>query len=334
MKFVNNRMVIYQVESGSYLYGTNTKDSDEDYISVFIPTKYDLLSLQRCDFIDNSTKKSSEARKNTSEDIDDKQYSISNYLKLVLSGNPNLTEILFCKYPEKELKSFSVFKNNTDKLISRNVYHSFKGFAVSQRKKLEYKAKRYLQLEEAFTYLEAEYKSAIEDPEAKMNDKLAEYLNIRLSEYKAGKNRDSFHENLPLKLIYEKIKEEYNEYGWRTKTDTFKSLGYDVKYASHVIRLFYEGERLLSTGRIDFPITGKAYDDIMAVKLGKVSISEFYELCDYYDTLNEKAFENTILPNKADWDWVNKVLVDMLTNAIRAETILQKSSDNENELAP
>jgi hypothetical protein len=150
-----------------------------------------------------------------------------------------------------------------------------------------------------------------------MSEELALYLNSNLSEYKGRKNNiESFHVGLPVKVIYEKIKEEYEKYGWRTKTGTFVSLGYDVKFASHAIRLFYEGEQLLTTGKLEFPIKGKAYDDIMAVKTGKLTLEQFYELCDYYEEINHKAFEKTILPEKADWKWANTILVEILTESI------------------
>ncbi|MDR1637018.1 MAG: nucleotidyltransferase domain-containing protein [Treponema sp.] len=318
------RKVIYHVESGSYLYGTNTEKSDKDYVSVFIPTNYDLLSLQKCDYIDDSTKKSSEDRRNTSEDIDNQKHSISNYLHLVLIGNPNLIEILFATNPIIEDPVFSIFKDNTNKLISKNVFKSFSGFAFSQKKKLEYKAKRFTQLEKSLEYLEKEYAGEICDPSAIMGEDLSEWLNNNLSEYKGRKNNvESFHVNLPVKPIYEVIKNEYEKYGWRTKTDTFITLGYDVKFASHAIRLFYEGERLLTTGRLEFPITGKALNDIMNVKDGKLSINEFYELCDYYDNLNVKAHESSLLPEKSDWKWVNENLVRILETEIIREAALK-----------
>jgi predicted nucleotidyltransferase len=311
------RKTIFKLESGSYLYGTNTESSDKDYISVFIPTNYDLLSLQKCEFIDESTKNSSEDRRNTSEDIDNHQYSISNYLRLVLQGNPNLTETLFATQPIVLTEEFRIFKDNPEKLISRGVYNSFTGFAVSQKKKLEYKAQRFNQLSQSLSHLEDNYATQIADPDAGMGEQLASWLNENLTAYKGGKHTtNSFHKNLPLKIIYEKIKKEYEDYGWRSHTDTFTTLGYDVKFASHAIRLYHEGAALLNNGRLEFPISGKAFDDIMAVKNGKLSLEQFYTLCDEYEELNRKAYEKTILPPQADWKWANSVLVRLLENSI------------------
>jgi predicted nucleotidyltransferase len=315
-----DRKIIYKTESGSYLYGTNTEASDKDYVSVFILTNYDILSLQKCDHIDESTKKSSSDRKNTSEDFDDQQYSISNYLHLVLNNNPNLTEILFAENPIIEDDTFTIFKKNVDKLISRNVYKSFTGFAYSQKKKLEYKSKRFTQLEKSLAYLEKEYPRDITDDSSAMGEKLALYLNENLSEYK-GKNTniESFHKGLPLKTACENIKKEYESYGWRVKTESFSPLGYDVKFASHALRLYHEGERLLATGRLEFPIKGSTHDDIMAVKTGNATIEEFYELCARYEGMCHKAFESTVLPEKADWKWANTTLVNILTDSILHE---------------
>ena len=71
--------LLYRVESGSQLYGTSTPESDVDYSTVFMPTAYDLFSLQKCEYINDSTKSPSQDRRNTSDDIDDQQYSLQRY---------------------------------------------------------------------------------------------------------------------------------------------------------------------------------------------------------------------------------------------------------------
>ena len=311
------RKILYKVESGSQLYGTTTPESDVDYTSVFMPTAYDLFSLQKYDYKDNSTKSSSEDRRNTADDIDDQQHSLQRYVHLVLQGNPNLLEILYCKNPVIEDPVFTPLKENTDKLISRKVYDSFTGFAISQRKKLEYKSKRFNQLKAAIEYLHSNYSGSIQSPNANINDDLAEWLNKNLTEYKGDKmNRQSFHTGLPAKVIYEKIKSEYENYGWRVKTSTFTTLGYDVKFGAHAVRLFYEGIQLLTKGYLEFPIAGQAYEDIMAIRRGEVGINEFYEICGRYEEENRKAYASTNLPDAPDFKWANKYLVDTLENYI------------------
>lgn len=311
------RKILYKVASGSQLYGTTLPTSDVDYTSVFLPTAYDLLSLQKCEFIDNSTKSSSEDRRNTQEDIDDQQHALNRYLHLLLHGNPNLTELLFAPFPIVEDERFTEIKNNYPKFISTRCYDSFTRFAISQKKKLEYKSLRFTQLRNALFLLDTRYAQQIVDPKYSMSAEMANELNKVLQEYKGSKNNvEHFHEGLQLKVIYEKIKAEHDRYGWRVHTDTFETLGYDVKFASHAIRLLYEGEQILLNGYLEFPITGKAYNDIMSIRRAEVSIEDFYKICIEYEDRNRTALEKSTLPKNPDWKYANEYLVKVLKDAI------------------
>ena len=44
---VAEKNMILKVRAGSYLYGTNTLESDEDYIGIFIPEEKYLLGLNK-----------------------------------------------------------------------------------------------------------------------------------------------------------------------------------------------------------------------------------------------------------------------------------------------
>lgn len=315
---MKERKILYKVESGSKLYGTTMPESDTDYTSVFLPTSYDLLSLQNCEFIDMSSKGAKEYRRNTNQDIDNQMHSISRYLHLVLHGNPNLTEMLFCNTPIIEDNRFTELKNNYSKLISKNCYNSFTGFAISQKKKLEYKSKRFIQLEKAIEYLNSFYsKDALMDTRTQMSEEVSNWLNENLTEYKGKKNnRESFHFGLPVSVIYEKINYEYDNYGWRVHTKTFSTLGYDIKFGSHAIRLLVESEQLLLNGCIEFPLSGQAHSDIMSIRHGEVSIEEFYKLCTMYEDRNRVALEKTKLPKTPNFKYANNWLTDLLKTAI------------------
>lgn len=51
--------------------------------------------------------------------------------------------------------------------------------------------------------------------------------------------------------------------------------GYDTKYASHAIRLIYQLTDVLSRGRIVLPYPENVRTELLAIKLGQVSLSEF-----------------------------------------------------------
>lgn len=56
--------------------------------------------------------------------------------------------------------------------------------------------------------------------------------------------------------------------------------GYDVKYASHALRLGYQGLEITATGRLTLPLSGRALEKTMEVKRGKVPFTEALRLVD------------------------------------------------------
>lgn len=328
---MTNRNIIFKCKSGSHLYGLNTPESDIDYTSVFIPSAYDILSLQKCETINDSTKSSSTNRRNTKDDIDDISYSLPRYLTLVLNANPNLLEILFAdkNVIEYEEPIFTFIRKNYNRFLSKKVFDSFMGFAVSQRKKLEYKKTRFTQLQKAIYYLEDSYNSnALNRNDIGLSGGEAIFLNSILSHYKGSKNNtESFHKGLPLKTIYEKLTSELNNYGWRLHTKSFETLGYDTKFASHTIRLLHEGRQLLETGKLEFPITGEAFDDIVSIKNAQVSIDDFYKICIKYEDACRIASEKSTLPDKPDWKWANDFCVSTLLTSLQTESFYPESID-------
>jgi hypothetical protein len=318
-KAAMQRKIIFRTESGSFLYGTNTPESDKDYLSVFMPTDYDLLSLQHCDMIDGSTKSSSEDRRNTKDDIDDVSYSLPRYVHLVLQGNPNLTEVLFAPHPLIEDESFHIFRTHYSKLISNAVYNSFSGFAMGQRKKLQFKAEHFHQLEETLPWVEARIFGKPKY-ECVATDEDAVWLNEHCQHYKGEKGAVShFHMGLPLDVIYEKLKKEYDEFGWRVKTKSFATLGYDIKFGAHAIRLYAEGIDILTTGRLHYPLSGKAFEDIMRIRRGEVGIDEFYAMADQYEAASTEAREKSVLKDKPDFAWANEAVFQVLKLSLKED---------------
>jgi len=318
-----NRKTLFKCKSGSHLYGLNTPDSDEDYVSIFMPTSHDLLSLQKCEMIDNSKVVKGENGRNTAEAIDDTSYSLPRYLHLTLQCNPNLTELLFAP-KEVILETSDIYKelrSNRHLILSKRAYDSFMGFAISQRKKLEYKRVRFTELCSAIDYLEKECNTLLQDQTANnMTEDVASYLNKTVKNYKGSKHTtESFHKGLPTKIIYDKMIHERDNYGWRLHTDSFKTLGYDTKFASHTIRLLVECEMLLRDKKLTFPIPEKEHYDIMQVKTGQVQIEDFYTMCTLYEDRCRNALEKTTLPEQPEWKRMNDWLVKKLMQEIYDE---------------
>jgi len=317
------RKTIFRVKSGSHLYGLQRPESDIDYVGVFLPTSKDLLGLNPVNEVDNSTKSSGENRRNTAEDIDDKMYALPKFMHLLLGNNPNIVELLFATDNVIEVvePEFQHLMDNYQKLISQKVFHTFTGYAFSQKKKLTVKSERYGSLVESVHDMEKTFSlEELNDTKRAITEEESSFLNKTLKYYKGQDgNTESFHKGMPLKTIYEKLVYERDNYGWRVKTDTFDTLGYDVKFGYHLIRILAEGYQLLKTGKLEYPISGQVREDIIRVRSGEVELKELLEMYEKYDKLCLEVKETTTLSKKPDFNWANDWLIETLKESIKNE---------------
>jgi len=315
--------ILVKIRTGSHLYGLNTPESDEDFSGVFMPKAKDLLGLHPMSEVDLSTKASSVDRKNTKDDVDEKYTALPKFLSQVMNNNPNKLELLFVN-EENTLIGTPVWDElveNTPKILSQKIWWSFSGYAYSQKKKIEVKRERYFSLRNAIEFLASSYTHGeLSDPKYVLSEKESSDLNHILKFYKGSKgNTEHFHKGMPLKTIFEKICAEYDRYGWRVKTESFKTLGYDIKFGYHLVRLMAEAYDLLRYGTLEYPISGIVYDDIMKIRNAEVPYEQLILIYDRYYKLSEDAFKTTKLPKKPDWKWADKWLINTMKKAILEE---------------
>jgi len=123
-EFWETRLIL-KCYAGSYSYGTNTPESDEDFRGICIPPKNFLLGL------DNFEQKEF-------NDRDEVIYSLKKFVKLALDNNPNILDVLFVE------PNHIVFINEFGKelrdlryeFLSKKVYKTYGGYAYSQLKRL------------------------------------------------------------------------------------------------------------------------------------------------------------------------------------------------------
>jgi predicted nucleotidyltransferase len=310
--------LLFKVRVGSFLYGLNTPSSDEDYMSVIMPSPKDLLGLQKLEEIDNSSKSSAAGRRNTEEDVDDKQYTLPRYLNLFMNGNPEKTEVLFAE-PKNILVTSPEMQflfDNREKIISKRVLHSFSGFAHAQKSKLIVKKERYFSLIAAVEWIEkniSKERLGVDNQTTSLTEVESDILNKTVKYYKGSKNNvESFHKGMAPKMIYEKLISERDNYGWRVHTETFNRLFYDVKFGYHLVRLLSECRQLLETGKITYPFTGKAFNDIMRIRNGEVSYEELMEMYISYEEAIKPFETSNVLRDKPDFNFVNDWLIETL----------------------
>lgn len=305
MNFDVEKCRIFECITGSRLYGTDTPESDFDYRGVCVPPMDILL-----DPFNNFNQKDSGFKEE-----DRCIYNLSKFIKLCADANPNIIELLFVP-KEKRLINSSAWEyivDNRDLFISKKAKFTFSGYAFSQLKLIERHRKWFLNPPK-------------EKPERK-NYGLPHEPIVNSSWVKTLKD------SLNLSILKEKYKDQYlNERKYLKDKESWdhyitwqkhrnpkrkpleERCGYDTKHASHLVRLMTEGEELLTTGKITFPLENR--DEILAIKNGKYSYEEIIEIADNFDNKFNELYQVSKLPHSANRKALTKIYFNVIFNEI------------------
>jgi len=307
-KLKNFGRPVFLARTGSKLYGTNTPNSDDDFVGVFVPNKKYLLGFQNVDEVDCSVKSKDESGKNTKDAVDVKMYALPKFLKLAADVNPNVVELLFVNEENVLLleDDFKVFMDNYELFVNQRVKHSFQGYAHQQFKKGVTKAQNFSELRKFLELLEK-----YDD-----NDLLAVVMEKEqeLQKYNKGNFLQvaglSFQKNLFNKKVKKLVKDKLTVASHRA--EMWEKYGYDTKFFMHLFRLLNEGEDLLTKGKLEFPVREKEF--LLDVRNGKFSLEFLQEEA-------ERRFEKfknveTNLPKKANWNKLEELMVQVLQKEV------------------
>jgi len=297
--------VIFKCRVGSHLYGLSTENSDEDFISVFLPKPEYIIGLKRVEVL-NFAK---EQNGNHKDRIDDQMWSLEKFIRLLLKSTPNAIEILFASKNNIliEEKEFSELKRNYDKIVSKSIVNSFGGYATAQSRMLRTKRDRYVSLLKAFDFIESL------EPDSRLSEYNASKLNSIVKYYKGFKgNTNNFHKGMEVSMIKENIEREIKSYGKRIKGIDFslpKERQYDAKFAYHSLRLLIEAKQLLKNGRIDFPFSGKDRELLIKIRNQEIDLSDIFKLYEvYFKEVNEMSDKSKLI-SKPDFHFLNSYLI-------------------------
>ena len=303
MNFDIEKHRIFECITGSRLYGTDTPESDFDYRGVCIPPMDILL-----DPFNNFNQKDSGFKEE-----DRCIYNLSKFIKLCADANPNIIELLFVSKEKRLINSLAweYIVEHKDLFISKKAKFTFSGYAFSQLKLIERHRKWFLNPPK-------------EKPERK-NYGLPHEPIVSASWVK------TLRDSLNLNILKEEYKQQYldekkylkDKEGWdhyvvwqKHRNPKRKPLeekyGYDTKHASHLVRLMTEGEELLTTGKITFPLENS--DEILAVKNGKYSYEEIIEMANDFDVKFNKLYQTSKLPRSANRKALTKIYYDIIFN--------------------
>lgn len=330
---LDNCVAIYV--TGSHLYGTNHENSDLDLEGVFMETPEYVLGQKNCNEVSFDTGALNTRR--TNEDVDCKLYSIRKYLSLLAQNNPNKIETLFIPENMFILQSnyFKDIMDNKHIFLSKRIEHSFAGYANDQKHKMLGKKKRLLELEEfqkilqegmtlgltkigqldlleEFTVKKYDYEldKLIVHKLKRLKKKYQYITYIKTREGTDGVSVDNRQYNFGMSIesILNDVTKELNIYGNRTKY--LKEFGFDIKFCSHIFRLYQEGIDLLNTGNLELPCNNREF--LLEIKQGKYSLDELLEKIEKYDPLLKEASTVSKLLYSPDYEAITNLQVRLL----------------------
>ncbi len=271
--------MICKILYGSHLYGLNTENSDTDYKGVFLPVLRDLLLQKAPEHISKNTNKSDS--KNTNMDVDFELFSIHKFMKLVASGQPMAIEMLFApkSYVTESTQLWWDIVNVREQLLTNKI-KAFVGYCRNQATKYCTKGDRLKSLDDlinTFEYalfpqakLEVGYKELCERMEGRVGfEKIINAKNIPAFKI-LGKEYCC---NTKISTILESLYKQRGKYGKRSEGSKEMG-GADWKALSHALRISFEAQEILSTGKLTLPLRPDERQIVMDVKLGRVGMEE------------------------------------------------------------
>ena len=272
-----NHHVLVKAVAGSHLFGLNTPKSDKDFKGVYIPTLEELLLGTVKDSINHSTNTSNNT-KNDSSDVDTEFYSLAKFFRMLEEGQTVAFELLFTPV-DKQLYAnliWTSIQKQAHKLVHKKVT-AFLGYARQQADKYGLRGSRMGTLETVIKTVEDTGKlftGRLEDIKETL-DKLTELQHVSfIDKYLDGRQyftvcSKKFDMRSKLLDFHLSLTKYYNDYGARSR-QAKENDGIDWKALSHAVRVMYQGQELLDTGKMTLPLNPKHREVLMKIKSGQL----------------------------------------------------------------
>jgi uncharacterized protein len=324
-------MPIMASVTGSRLYGNSRPQSDWDFRGVVIspPSKYFGIAeadteakgkgtYENLTQIDLSAFSPEQVAAMEGEDI--QFYDIRKFFQMATKANPNIVELLFC---DDNLVGnnpmWQRVRDNRHLFLSQRAKHSFSGYAHAQLKRIvnhkdwvdvhptDPKREDY-GLPPKSQYSNAKIKALRQFSDEELERQFAN--NTELANFK---REFAWFEAKQKYLAYLKHKAERNE----ARCELEAKFGYDTKHASHLVRLFYEAQRLMKTGELIFPLP--EIDIISAVRDGAWSYEKLMEFADNMDANLQAIVDegDCILPHSPDREPLNELVQEIIWDHLK-----------------
>ncbi|PZR23098.1 MAG: nucleotidyltransferase [Flavobacterium psychrophilum] len=341
----DNKLILFEVISGSKSFGLDTPASDTDIKGVFYIPKEKFFGMDYIPQISNETN-------------DIVYYEIGRFIELLLKNNPNILEILATPDDCILYKHHLMEQLKIRDFLSKLCKDSFAGYASTQIKKARGlkkkivnpipKEKKYLL---DFCYILSGQNSIplkLWLRENNMHQEQCGLINIPHSKdiyavfydskdilnYKGIIQKETSNEvsfsSIPKgepalahmyfnKEAYSTYCKEYKEYWeWiekrnedRYNTNQQHGKNYDSKNMMHTIRLLQTAERIFKNGELNIRVTNR--DELLDIKAGKKEYDDLLQMADSLLLSIEQLYKDSSLPAHPDTAKAEQVLIDIRT---------------------
>ncbi|WP_264524739.1 nucleotidyltransferase domain-containing protein [Flavobacterium sp. N502536] len=337
----SQKLILFEVISGSRSFGLNTPTSDTDIKGVYYLPKDKFFGLTYIPQISNETN-------------DEVYYEIGRFVELLIKNNPNILEILASPEDYILYKHPLMEQLKLEDFLSKLCKDSFAGYAVTQIKKarglnkkiVNPMAKEKKSLLDFCCVLKGYETVSVNSflAENNLNQEQCGLVNLSNSKgmfamfydedkslgYKGIIQKESSNEvsvsSIPKneKLVgylscnqegYSKYCKEYTEYwAWiekrnedRYNTNQQHGKNYDSKNMMHTIRLLQTAEQILSTGKLNIKVSNR--DELLDIKAGNKEYDDLLEMADQLIASIESHYVTSNLPEKPDEEKAIQILI-------------------------
>jgi predicted nucleotidyltransferase len=318
-----NDNIILLTLGGSHAYGTNIETSDIDIRGICLNSKEEILTM-RC-------KDKPIVETNTDTTV----YYLKQIIELLISNNPNCLEIMGCKNEHYLiLKPFGkLLRDNINLFLSQRVAYTFGSYATSQLRRLQNALARdnYPQSEKEqhilksiegqkyhiqtnYTTFEDKNMKLYIDKSHKADFDTEIYIDVNLKHYPL---RD-------FKGMYSDMANVIKDYDSLNHRNNKKDQLHLDKHAMHLVRLLITGAEILE-GKGITTHRQQDRDFLMSIRNGDLvkdmnGVKDYSEIFAIVNNLEHKfkyAKENTVLPEKPDYDAINELVMKINKAVVR-----------------
>ncbi|MHA1469342.1 MAG: DNA polymerase beta superfamily protein [Candidatus Asgardarchaeia archaeon] len=269
-------------ESGSYLYGMATPTSDYDLRGFVAPPFPYLIGVKKFD--------------SQEMEGDTKIYSILAFIRLVLKGDPQCSELFFA--PTEHIKIVTplgkVIMELKEHIISNAIYGRIMGYSTGEWRKA----------------------MAVKLVSTRFNKSKKEVINDVRSHWQLKKEKIDQIIDILNSVDEKKCISSMTGLGAKRKADIEK-YGFCRKSAAHSIRLVQQLTELMETGTMTFPRPNA--QELLDIRAGKYTKEELEVLHDEVVKKAEEMRPKSVLRDKPDVKKVWKLYMEAVAGVINRD---------------